>query len=277
MTDTTVVSVPAPRAQESLTERACRAYFTTWSAMTVVCPGGTYAETDGVVRARTQLPVAPFNGVWSTTRDVSVAAVLDAVDDFRGGALPWNLQLRPGYPAELDRELADRGLATTGQIPFMVLSDRAVVDAVVAGAGDRLVRQVTSFVDVDATLSLLEQGFSMPPALTRVLFPMRLLLLPGTATWLVSADGQDVSTALGAVVGDCCGVFNVATPEAHRGRGHGALATAQVVVDGLAAGATSAYLQSSPMGYPVYEKLGFSTAERWQQWMPKEYLEQPVS
>ena len=277
MTEATVVPVPAQRSEESLTERACRAYFATWSAMTAACTGGTYAEADGVVRARTQLPVAPFNGVWGTTRDVSARAVLAAVDEFRDGDLPWNLQLRPGYPAELDVELADRGLATTELIPFMVLSDRARVDEAVAGAGDRTTRQVTSFADVDSTLTLLEQGFSMPPALTRELFPMRMLMIPGTTMWLVSADGEDVSTALGAVIDDCCGIFNVATPERHRGRGHGALATAQAVAAGLASGATSAYLQSSPMGFPVYEKLGFATVERWQQWMPKEYLEPPVS
>ena len=64
----------------------------------------------------------------------------------------------------------------------------------------------------------------------------------------------------------------MATPESRRGRGHGALATAQAVADGFAAGATAAFLQSSPMGYSVYDKLGFTTVERWQQWMPSEYL-----
>jgi hypothetical protein len=133
---------------------------------------------------------------------------------------------------------------------------------------------VTSFVDVDSMMSLLEQGFSMPPALTRVLFPIRLFLMEGATAWLAATESQDVSTALGMVLDECCGVFNVATPEEHRGQGHGALVTAQAVMHGFEAGATSSYLQSSSMGYPVYEKLGFTTVERWQQWMPKEYLSQ---
>jgi hypothetical protein len=117
----------------------------------------------------------------------------------------------------------------------------------------------------------------MPPALTRVLFPLRLFTLDGATAWIAGTPAGDVSTALGWLLDDCCGIYNVATPAEHRGQGHGALATAQAVIDGFDAGATSAYLQSSPMGYPVYEKLGFTTAERWQQWMPKEYLEPPVS
>ena len=277
MTEATAVHVPTPRAEEPLMERACRAYFGCWSAMTLAFPGGTFTEIDGVVRARTQLPVPPFNGVWATRRDVSVDAVLAAVDEFRGGALPWNLQLRPGYPAELDAALAERGLATTEQIPFMLLTDPARVRAVTAAAGDRTLRPVMSFVDLESALTLLEQGFSMPPALTRELFPVRLFTLAGATPWLVRTSGGDLSTALGWLLDDCCGIYNVATPAEHRGQGHGALATAHAVVEGLEAGATSAYLQASPMGYPVYEKLGFTTAERWQQWMPKEYLEQPVS
>jgi predicted GNAT family acetyltransferase len=80
-------------------------------------------------------------------------------------------------------------------------------------------------------------------------------------------DGEIVTTALGTVFGDCVGVFNVATPEAHRRRGHGAAITARVVTDGLAAGADWAWLQSSEVGYRVYEALGFETVERWSCWV----------
>jgi hypothetical protein len=272
MTETSAVQVPSPRTEDPLLERSCRAYLRSWAAMALACPGGSYDEAEGVVRARTQLPVPAFNGVWPGAREVSADAVLAAVDEFAGGALPWNLQLRPGYPAELEAELAERGLVPTARIPFMVLTDPARAQAVVDAAGDRRVRPMVTFVDVSSVVSLLEQGFSMPPALTRGLFPMRMLMLPGTATWIVADGGEDVSTAFGAVEEGCCGIYNVATPEQHRGRGHGALATAQAVLHGYEQGAASAYLQSSPMGYPVYERLGFTTAERWQQWMPAEYV-----
>ncbi|MGO9583822.1 MAG: hypothetical protein ACLP36_13570 [Acidimicrobiales bacterium] len=42
--------------------------------------------------------------------------------------------------------------------------------------------------------------------------------------------------------------------------------TARVASDGLAAGAKWAWLQSSPEGYRVYERLGFRTLERWDFW-----------
>jgi hypothetical protein len=43
--------------------------------------------------------------------------------------------------------------------------------------------------------------------------------------------------------------------------------TARVIYDGLVAGAEWAWLQSSPAGYNVYERLGFRTVELWDCWV----------
>jgi GNAT superfamily N-acetyltransferase len=64
----------------------------------------------------------------------------------------------------------------------------------------------------------------------------------------------------------------VATPEEHRGHGFGGAVTAHAVEAGRSEGARGAYLQSSPMGLPVYQRLGFVTVERWRQWMPSRYV-----
>jgi GNAT superfamily N-acetyltransferase len=165
--------------------------------------------------------------------DVATTDVLTA-EEFAAGDLPWNLQLRSGYPTELDGELASRGLVVTEDIPLM------------------------------------ERGFGMPPELTREMFPMRLMFVG--ATW-ITTDGEDVSTGLGFVHDGWCGVFNVATPEEHRGRGYGSAVTAHTVEAARASGARGAYLQSSSMGLPVYEKLGFVTVESWRQWMLPPYAE----
>jgi hypothetical protein len=272
MTETMAgVTIPAQRSTEVVVNQAVDAFHRAWAAMVAVFPRGSHSVTEGVVRCRTGLPVAPFNGVWGATKDVDPAALLAAVDEFAAGDLPWNLQLRPGCAEGLDDAFAQRGLVPTSAIPFMVLSDvERLRSAIPVGADLRL---AMSFADVDALLSLLERGFGMPPQLTRHQFPIALFGLPGMATTILRADGADVSTALGAVDGDLCGVFNVATPEEHRRHGHGAAATAHAVLHGALAGATAAYLQASPMGFPVYERLGFATVEHWQQWMPKELVD----
>ena len=81
-------------------------------------------------------------------------------------------------------------------------------------------------------------------------------------------DGRDVSTAVGFIIDGTTGIFSVATPEEHRGRGYGAAITAQAVRDGFHAGADLAGLQSSPMGESVYRRLGFREVERYTLFAP---------
>jgi hypothetical protein len=263
--ETAIAAVPHQRTGDALVDSAVEAFFVTWAAMTATLPGGSYVEEAGVVRARLGLPVPAFNGVWGAGRHLRADDVLAAVDEFAAGELPWNIQLRPGYPAELDDALAARDLICTEDVPFMVLPDVATVAAPIAPD----MREVVSFEDVDAALSLIQRGFEMPTKLCRGLFPIRSMFLPGTTTW-IAHDGRDVSTALSTVYGDMCGIFNVATPAERRGHGYGRAVTAHAIAT---SGARSAYLQSSPMGYKVYERLGFHTAEHWRQWMPAEYVE----
>jgi len=270
MTERLVVHLPGEPDAGNVIEQAVRAYHAAWHALVDACPGGAHGEGDGLVRARTGIPLAPFNGIWALSADVDPAAVLSAVDDLSGGRLPWNLQLRPGYPPELDGELAARGLVPTGQIPFMVLTDPGAADN--ARAGSPLTcRRTEVFVDADAVLDLLEAGLRLPSGSSRAILPLRMLFLPGATTWIASDDGRDVSTAMRMNHEGACGIFNVATTDADRGRGYGTVAAAHAVLDGFRAGAGCAYVQGTPLALPVYEKLGFTTVEHWQQWMPLEF------
>ena len=234
-------------------------FFLAWEELGASCPDATWAERDGLVSATTGLPVPAFNGVWQHAEEVTADAVLTAVDEMAQRGLPWNVQLRPGYPPVLDRALAEYGLTHAEDIPFMVLRRPPSETVEVA------FRQVVSFEDVGEHLRLLELGFGMPTALSRGMLPISMLFLDGVSTWLGEVDGEVVTTALGHDVGSSVGVFNVATPEKHRRKGYGAAATAHAV---RAAGGKPAWLQSSAVGQSVYQGLGFEVLEQWRQWLP---------
>ncbi len=72
-----------------------------------------------------------------------------------------------------------------------------------------------------------------------------------------------VSTALGFTIDGATGIFNVATPPEHRGRGYGAVLTARAARDGFEAGSEFAFLQSSEIGHTVYRRLGFRDVEEY--------------
>ena len=48
----------------------------------------------------------------------------------------------------------------------------------------------------------------------------------------------------------------------------GARVTAPIVLDGVRAGAHTAYLQASSMGFGVYQRMGFRTVETWACYYP---------
>jgi predicted acetyltransferase len=72
---------------------------------------------------------------------------------------------------------------------------------------------------------------------------------------------------VGITLEPCVGIFNVATPARHRGRGFGCAVTARAVAEGASRGAAWSWLQSSPLGVSVYERLGFEVLEEWVCWL----------
>ena len=81
------------------------------------------------------------------------------------------------------------------------------------------------------------------------------------------ASGEPAVSGFGYTLGDGVGIFNIATPPAWRRHGYGAAMTARVIADGLADGGRWAWLQSSPAGYFIYERLGFHALESWHAWL----------
>jgi len=115
---------------------------------------------------------------------------------------------------------------------------------------------------------LMADGFEAPVELLAPLMGADLLAAPGMFAYVGRVDGEPCTVGLGAVADGHVGVFNIATPPPFRRRGFGHAVTARVVVDGVRLGARTAYLQSSPMGFGVYERLGFRTIETWACYYP---------
>jgi len=103
------------------------------------------------------------------------------------------------------------------------------------------------------------EGFEIPPSWMEAIVTYGLIDLPEVALYVGYWDGQPVTTGLGIRTGRTIGVYNIATVQAARRRGFGSAMTMRIVADGAVAGCDVAILQASPMGYAVYERLGFRT------------------
>ena len=74
-------------------------------------------------------------------------------------------------------------------------------------------------------------------------------------------EDRPVTTAMGWTANGATGILQVATAPADRRRGYGAAVTSRAILDGFAAGADLAWLQTSGSGERLYRNLGFRQVE----------------
>jgi GNAT superfamily N-acetyltransferase len=80
------------------------------------------------------------------------------------------------------------------------------------------------------------------------------------SAFLARQEGEPVSIAMTIVNHGVAGIYWVGSTEKVRGRGLGWTMTATAVNTGLEMGVETAALQASPMGEPLYRRMGFETA-----------------
>jgi N-acetylglutamate synthase len=246
-------------------DMAADALAQTWQHLARALPGAWVLQEGGAIAWVSGVGLPALNGVWAERTDPDPGAVAGLLDRVHATGLPYCLMLRPGASPALAGIAAARAMSLSEQVPLMVLEEPAAVTGARQPAGLAL-RQLSP-EQVDLHVRVAAAGFEAPEEPLVQLMTPDVLRLPGVRCYLGEAGGEPVTTGLGVTLGGFTGVFSVATPPAYRRRGYGAAVTARAVADGLAAGATWAWLQSSPPGYGTYARLGFQTVETWDCWL----------
>lgn len=225
--------------------------------------GGDVLTRGGVTAVLTGLPVAFFNPVWVPHASSDLEDDLDALvvtGQDRG------IPIRVSVPEGSDHECRVGTVATArglepqdARSPGMALDDLTTLPATPA---DVAVEQVTSAAAMGDVTALTMAAFEMPAALAEQVTGPHLASNPDLHWIVLRQDGDAVATAMVVVTGDVAGIFNVGVPPAHRRHGHGATATWEAIRLGVEHGARVAVLEASPMGLPVYERMGFQTVVR---------------
>ncbi len=198
-----------------------------------VMGGARFERRNGyVLMTFPTLPIPSFNGVWPD-EDSAADAVRDTL-------------------AEVETQGIEPGVLTrSGETPA------SAGDLDVPAASELEVIRVETADGFAQALAVAAEGFELPADFLAPLYMLEVTGLDGFEVYLGRVAGRDVTTAASFIVDGDVGIFNVATPSEHRGRGYGAAITAEAVREGFAAGADLAYLQSSAIGESVYRRLGF--------------------
>ena len=81
-------------------------------------------------------------------------------------------------------------------------------------------------------------------------------------------DATPVATAQLFAQDGVAGIYLVGTTASARNRGHGEAITRYALGEGAALGCTMASLQASPMGLPVYQRIGFEEVAYYRTYVP---------
>jgi GNAT superfamily N-acetyltransferase len=246
-------------------DMVARALAITWEHVFQALPTGWARRQGGVVAGVTGVGLAFFNGVWPESADPDPATVSQLLGEVAATGLPHCLQLRPRASASFEDLALGRGMVPEQPVPLMLLEGTGAIARLVDVEG-LVVRELTP-EEAGSHARAAASGFEVRDEPLLKFITPAVLALPGVRCYLGEVDGEPVTTGMGITIGPFVGIFDIATPPAHRGRGYAAAVTARAVADGLAAGARWSWLQSSPAGHSLYRRLGFRDVELWSFWV----------
>jgi GNAT superfamily N-acetyltransferase len=200
-------------------------------------------------------PFAFFNGAIATAPATDPDAVVRQVLAFFASTdVPYLMSVRDGSDDALLAAGRAAGLKDAGGALLQVLNPITS-----APAPPRLLDVVLATEDTDLQThrDLAAACFGMPVDVAQRLYGDGCLDDPDLAIVIGRVDSVPVATAMLVRSDRTAGVYNVVTVPAHRGKGYGAAVTWAVVAEGARRGCTTAVLQASESGYPVYRRMGF--------------------
>jgi hypothetical protein len=233
-------------------------------------PGGWVVERAALVMCGTPRGTVITNQALVTgpTDVAAVRAETDAV--FRRAGVPYCVVTRDHADETLQAALRDAGFSEFMNTPAMAfLPGGALPPSPPAGVE---VRAVVDDVGRTAYGRVIAEAFAVygtPSESTASHFEtLASVCGPTTQAFLAWHDGRPVAGATLYLTHGVAGIGWVGTIPAEFGRGHGAAVTWRVIAEGWRRGACFANLQASPMGAPVYRRMGFSTPTHYRAFLP---------
>lgn len=247
--------------QETLARLEHENMIETIAAAGAEAPGGLVERSDGVALIATGLPLRLFNQVIVERDDARPERIATAVSVLRDRGDHFVVNLRAGVD--------DAHLPLMGQLGLVPLSPEPWIPGLACHplppsgsaslAAGHVIRRVTDRAGITDHIRAAAAGFGIPAEWLEAVMSERLAARPDVSVYVGYADDDPVTAGMGFRTGRTIGIYNIATVEAARRRGLGAAMTMRIVDDGAAAGCDVAILQSSDMGLPIYERLGFRT------------------
>ncbi|WP_422735393.1 GNAT family N-acetyltransferase [Micromonospora sp. WMMD729] len=242
-------------------DRMAAAYDDAIEDLCGATPKGHYARRSTARAAVTHARAATLNVAYDLSPEPDLDVLHELATEVSRQVEAWSIMVRYDADGSVAELAARHGLAARSDLPLLA----GAADELVLRADEAQLARVrrVGAADSDRYTDVLTRGFEAPDGLFGPLMGGAVLDAERIDGYLYEEDGQLLGTGLGMHTRGVVGVFNIAVVPAARGRGLGRAITEKVVRDGVAAGADAAYLQSSALGRPLYESMGFRFQENW--------------
>ena len=233
-------------------------------------PGGEVFDHDGLVRIKTDLDSAIFNGICYTAlnRDGARSAASAQRAYFEGLGGPWAWWVNPGQtPIDLDQVLVDSGFKLRADSPGMAMDISGAEFDVQSDLRIEPLFAASHADDLRVPLAAFGLGQDVDDAYVDF---VRRTAAPGGAIRHVVGykDDMPVSCGLAFFGSNSAGIYSIATVREMRGRGFGTATTAALLREAKDRGYRSAVLVSTQLGFSVYMALGFREVARMRIYEP---------
>jgi ribosomal protein S18 acetylase RimI-like enzyme len=219
-------------------------------------------ENEQFTRWYTPLPHPWFNGVLCSNpyNDTDESFINETVEVFHGQRVQtFTWWLEPQLkPSDWRPALSRHGFGFSNDTPGMAIDLHEMNESMpnVDGLEIRVAGEAES---IRTWTGMFIKGYGLPPAWESTTFELWMQLgldLP-MRNYLGYLNGKPVATCTIFYGGGVAGIYCVSTVPEARGRGIGAAITLQPLLEARAMGYRVGVLQSSEMGFNVYQKLGF--------------------
>jgi len=211
----------------------------------------------------------PFHNMVMVREAVDIDALFAAVREFyvRRDRV-FSIWMRAHADAVLEGELRARGFSEFNKLPGMVLlgdpgtsvrPDGLKIRPATTDQGRRDFQHVTAeaYATYGAPREYADDAF----------VSLESVCAPHLQGFVGYVGGTPVAAAAVYVTHGVAGIGWVGTVPARRGHGFGEAVTWTAIREGFRRGAGFANLQASPMGRPIYERMGFTTATEYRVWV----------
>lgn len=217
-------------------------------------PGGCAERVGPWLCIDAGIGISKFNiGTVVDTVTRPRSALREAMDWFESRGINARLDLRGSADGAILAAAMVEGFSFWGREPAMVL--HPLPGRLPGPPPELTLVEVRSDAEIDLYCAADREEFRDQEF--QVAMAARAAEIPGVSMHLGLIDGRPIARSMGIVSGRLVGVYNVYVAPAQRGSGYGKALTIAAIAAGVAAGATAACLESTELGFRLYESLGF--------------------